>query len=189
MILRICIADVLDQVKLDYRVKVAGHLGSWMMSVAREAQGVTGAEISWWTKGGRFRLGPKDVLIYVVSEFQSGAAMASGNANGTPESAGATFIYPAQKRALSEVYWGKITSPLAFSSVVFHEAAHNKSLQDNKMHGGRRGGILEAFTAHGVARPTADDFKFFAEHALTEVSQIVVPQTTLKNFWYRGKRP
>jgi hypothetical protein len=190
-------ADVQDKVSGDERAIITGRMGGWMFKLAKLVQAVSGVSISWWTGSGRFALGPTDVLLYVISDVDRSVIEATGGsakkARDNSKVLGLTQVDPANKRALSELYWGRamrssgsghgpFQSELA--GAAFHETAHNKSLQDDGMHNGKDG-LLVAAPFYG-SDPTPKNLDFLAQFILANVSQNVVAQNVLTKWWFGG---
>ncbi len=180
-------ADVEGQVKENDRATITGYIGAWMFAVAKAAGNFSAIEVSWSTKGGRPKVGPTDILVYVVSDVDRSVIEATGGnisaARASSTMLGMTAVTPAVKRALSEVYAGRIGFALkAFAGSAFHEAAHNKSLEGDTMHSGKDGLLIAAPVY--ASDPTPANTQFLSQHIHKEVEQQVVPQNVLLKHWY-----
>ncbi|HZO51581.1 MAG TPA: hypothetical protein VFB63_02640 [Bryobacteraceae bacterium] len=180
------LADILDSISGDNRATITGKLGSWMMNVGRRVSGVTAVEITWCTGSGRPGPSSTDILVYVTTDVDRSVIEATGGniseARSNPKIMGLTQVGGQPAAALSEVYWGRAMSAIELAGGAFHEAAHNKSQQDNEMHKGKDG-LLVSGPFYG-SPPTEANLQFMASHVMAQVQQTIVPHGRLTKAWY-----
>ncbi|HEY2015839.1 MAG TPA: hypothetical protein VGH38_20190 [Bryobacteraceae bacterium] len=190
------LVDIQDRVNETERATITGRLGAWMWRLVGLVPDLNAVQIGWSTGSGRPSLGATDILVYVTTDVDRSVIAANGGnvsmAASNTKVLGLTAVDATNKTALSEVYWGRATASKAgvgkgpgqseLAGAAFHESAHNKSLQDNQMHNGKDGLLVEA--PHYSADPTKANLEFLAKFVLTPVKQILVSQNTLKNTWY-----
>jgi len=187
--IRFIFADVQDLVGPDERAALTGFIGKWIRQMAdRHPKRFKSLEITWATGAGRPNPRKTGILVYVTGGPERSIIEADGgNVNQAivnTQLLGLTAVDAAARTALSEVYFDRKKFLKEVAGAAFHEAAHNKSLQDNQMHG--EGGLLKEFPDY-ASDPTGKNLDFFAKHVLEEVTQTIVPQSKLKRWWYTGR--
>jgi len=157
--------------------KVVMHLRNYMQPVAQKASGTISSIEVWWVPE-YWNPAPQgiDIVVYLVPNpnyysviKKNGGDVSSVLSN--DKILGVTDV----NLKICEVYFDRCFqgSTKEVAGAAYHEAAHVKANQDNKMHAGKNGFLKESPDYNGD--PTRENTTFFSTHIAKTVNQKWVP--------------